>query len=92
MGELNFEISWDDEAEVWYTTETPIPGIVAEAPTVDDLYKKLSLIIAEMAEIRKESEEPNYFVAPETTQAPYIIKSIHDDSHGQTPLNGILHS
>lgn len=79
MGELNFEISWDDEAEVWYTTETPIPGIVAEAPTVDDLYKKLSLIIAEMSEIRKEleeSEEPNYFVAPEPTPAPYIIKSI----------------
>lgn len=73
MEELKFEVAWDDEAMVWYTTETPIPGIVAEAPTIDDLQRKLSLLIAEMSEIRR---DVNHFTAPEPTPAPYIIKSI----------------
>ena len=73
MEELKFEIAWDDEARVWYTTETPVPGVVAEAPTIDDLQKKLSLLIAEMLEICRET---NHFTAPEPTLAPYIIKSI----------------
>ena len=32
MGNLVFEVSWDEEAEVWYTSETSIQGAMAEAP------------------------------------------------------------
>ena len=31
---LVFEVPWDEEAEVWYTSETPIQGALAEAPTL----------------------------------------------------------
>ncbi len=71
MEELNFEIAWDDEARVWYTTRTPVPGVVAEASTIEELQRKLSLLIAEMSEI-----QTDHFTAPEPTPAPYIIKSI----------------
>lgn len=50
-----FEASWDDEAKVWWTSETPIQGVVAEASTVEELYQKLSVLIPEMLELRNES-------------------------------------
>ncbi len=31
---LVFEVLWDEEAEVWYTSETPVQGALAEAPTL----------------------------------------------------------
>lgn len=49
MGRLFvFKVVWDNEAEVWYTSETPIQGVLAEAPTLDELSKKLSVIIPEI--------------------------------------------
>jgi hypothetical protein len=48
MENLVFEVSWDEEAEVWYTSETPIQGAMAEAPTLEKLSKKLSVIIPEV--------------------------------------------
>lgn len=52
---LVFEVLWDDEAKVWYTSETPIQGVLAEAPTLDELSEKLSVIIPEVLEIRNEN-------------------------------------
>ena len=51
---LVFEVLWDDEAKVWYTLETPIQGALAEAPTLDELSEKLSVIIPEVLEINSE--------------------------------------
>lgn len=55
-GEIfTFEALWDDEAKVWYTSETPIQGVLAEAPTLDKLSEKLSVIIPEVLGIRNEN-------------------------------------
>ena len=53
---LVFEVLWDEEAEVWYTSETPIQGVLAEAPTLEELSEKLSIIVPEILEIEKEHE------------------------------------
>lgn len=45
-----FEANWDDEAEVWWISKTPIPGLITEASTLDELYRKLSIMIPEMLE------------------------------------------
>ncbi len=45
-----FEANWDDEAKVWWISKTPIPGLVTEASTLDELYRKLSIMIPEMLE------------------------------------------
>lgn len=50
---LVFEVLWDDEAKVWYTSETPIQGVLAEAPALDELSEKLSVIIPEVLETAK---------------------------------------
>lgn len=51
---LAFKVLWDDEAKVWYTSETPIQGVLAEAPTLGELSEKLSVIIPEVLEARSE--------------------------------------
>ena len=51
---LVFKVLWDDEAKVWYTSETPIQGALAEAPTLDELLEKLSVIIPEVLETNSE--------------------------------------
>lgn len=53
---LVFEVLWDEEAEVWYTSETPIQGVLAEAPTLEELSEKLSIIVPEILETEKEHE------------------------------------
>ena len=45
-----FEANWDDEARVWWISKTSVPGLVTEASTLDELYRKLSIMIPEMLE------------------------------------------
>ena len=52
---LVFEVLRDEEAEVWYTSETPIQGVLAEAPTLEELSEKLSIILPEILETEKEN-------------------------------------
>ena len=47
-----FEASWDPEAKVWWTSETPVQGLVTEAATLDELHNKLSVMIPEMLKMR----------------------------------------
>ena len=41
---------WDDEAQVWYTAETSIRGLVAEANTLENLRERLMLMIPDFLE------------------------------------------
>ena len=50
MSELVFEVAWDSEAEVWWISKAPIPGLVTEALTLDALHQKLVVMIPEMLE------------------------------------------
>ena len=47
-----FEVwaKWDDEAQVWYTAETNIRGLVIEAETLEKLRERLMLIIPDFLE------------------------------------------
>jgi predicted RNase H-like HicB family nuclease len=42
---------WDDEAHVWYVAETDVPGLVTEAPTLEEMERKLLVMIPEMLEL-----------------------------------------
>lgn len=59
MSELVFEVAWDPEAEVWWISKTPIPGLVTEAPILDVLHQKLAVMVLEMLEegIHQESSQ-----------------------------------
>lgn len=67
---LVFEVVWDKEAEVWYTSETPIQGVLAEAPTLEELSEKLSIIIPEILEI----EKGDYKGA----KLPFVVKALRE--------------
>jgi hypothetical protein len=41
---------WDEEAQVWYTAETSIGGLVAEAETLESLRERLMLMIPDFLE------------------------------------------
>jgi hypothetical protein len=42
--------TWDDEAKVWVAESDDVPGLVAEAPEVETLVKKLKVLIPELLE------------------------------------------
>ena len=39
---------WDDEAKVWVTTSDDVPGLATEAETMEELSKKLEVMIPEL--------------------------------------------
>ena len=41
---------WDEEALVWVATSEDVPGLVTEAPTLEDLLAKLRTLVPEMLE------------------------------------------
>ena len=51
---LIFDVLWDNEARVWYTHTTPVQGAMAEAPTLDELYSKLSVVVSEILKMNNE--------------------------------------
>jgi hypothetical protein len=42
--------TWDSEAKVWVAASDDVPGLVAEAPSVEKLIKKLRVLVPEMLE------------------------------------------
>lgn len=42
---------WDDEAAVWVAESGDVPGLIAEAETVERLIEKLQVIIPELMEL-----------------------------------------
>ena len=42
------EISRDDEADVWYISDTDIPGLVAEAASQRELVMKIRALVPEL--------------------------------------------
>jgi predicted RNase H-like HicB family nuclease len=50
-------LAWDEEAKVWYIEESDIPGLVTEADTLEELRKKVPIIIQDLLE--DESDRPD---------------------------------
>ena len=42
---------WDSEARVWVAESEDVPGLVAEAPTPEELEEKLKTLIPELQEL-----------------------------------------
>ena len=40
--------SWDEDAGVWYVSETDFPGLVAEAGTQQELIRKIHRLVPEL--------------------------------------------
>ena len=47
------EISWDEEARVWYVSDTDFPGLAAEAPSERDLVKRIRALVPELYELNR---------------------------------------
>jgi predicted RNase H-like HicB family nuclease len=45
---LFIRAEWDDEAMVWVATSDDVPGLATEAVTMEDLIKKLKVMIPEL--------------------------------------------
>ena len=47
---LTVHALWDDEAQVWVATSEDVPGLATEAADLDELMKKLKVMIPELLE------------------------------------------
>lgn len=45
------QCQWDDEAGVWIATSDDVPGLVAEAETVDALVDEIKLMAPDLLEL-----------------------------------------
>ena len=44
---------WDSEAEVWFVSESDVPGLVTGAATLPELLTKLKAMIPELIELNR---------------------------------------
>ena len=42
------EVDFDQEAGVWYVLDSNLPGLMTEAPTLDDLVARLRMIVPDL--------------------------------------------
>ncbi len=62
----------DSEAGVWYVADSDIPGLVTEAPTFDELCKKIPVMAAELLPLNGwtgSTEVPIEIIAHTTSKA-----------------------
>ena len=43
-------VAWDDEAKVWYVEKSDIDGLATEADTLEELRRKVPIIIQDLLE------------------------------------------
>lgn len=57
---MNITVSavWDPEAEVWLAQSEQVPGLVAEAATVEELSLKLERLIPELLMLNRVEPSP----------------------------------
>jgi predicted RNase H-like HicB family nuclease len=46
--EITVNAEWDTEGNVWVATSEDVPGLITEADTLEDLQKKLTVMIPEL--------------------------------------------
>lgn len=56
--------SLDGEAGVWYVSESNLPGLAADAESLDELASKLRLMILDILEARFGDEQNQYDEVP----------------------------
>ena len=48
--DIEVEAFWDEEAHVWVASSNDVPGLIAEADTMEHLMQKLKILIPELLE------------------------------------------
>jgi len=48
--DIEVEAFWDEEALVWVASSNDVPGLIAEADTMEHLMQKLKILIPELLE------------------------------------------
>ena len=64
------EISRDEEAGVWYVSDTNVPGLVAEAASERELQEKIRELVPELYELNR-----NLFHEPAVETIPLRMMS-----------------
>lgn len=49
--EITVRATWDSEAGMWVAESDDLPGLITEAPTLDELDRKLAVMIPELLEL-----------------------------------------
>lgn len=44
-------VGWDAEAQVWYVTDSSVPGLATEADTLEALVEKVRMMVLELLEL-----------------------------------------
>jgi predicted RNase H-like HicB family nuclease len=60
MGDTVYEVrcEWDDESGVWVASSDGVPGLVAEAGTVDDLVGEIKILVPELLDLNRGIKGP----------------------------------
>lgn len=55
MSKFSYTVNavWDPEASVWVATGEDVPGLVAEASSIEELSEKLKILIPELLELNE---------------------------------------
>ena len=61
---LFIRAEWDDVSSVWVANSEDVPGLATESETVESLIEKLKIIIPELLELNKDSEERVFSEVP----------------------------
>jgi predicted RNase H-like HicB family nuclease len=69
---LAVSVVWDKEAEVWVAESDDVPGLVTEAATMEELSRKLDVMIPEMLEANG-----SYYNFAVQNAIPYKMLSEH---------------
>ena len=64
------EISRDEEAGVWYVSDTDVPGLVAEADSERDLMRKIRELVPELYQMNR-----HLFDQPSVDEIPLRMTS-----------------
>ena len=56
--EFKVEVHWDPEASVWYVSDSDVPGLATGADTIEELLRKLEVLIPELLELNGSAGSP----------------------------------
>lgn len=65
-------VSWDEEALVWYVSESDVPGLNAEAATLDEMQVELRQLIPRLLSL-------NGVIQPQHSEVPWELVSRHSE-------------